>query len=279
MVFVCPGLGLYGHNAGGRLSELRTVVLRRNLGFADRFEIRVDDDDPEDRIAVLRAVELVPGAAEVLAVDLDLGRSLRVLARRVLPLQLLRTGSQKDELREVAVEDGQLRNLPLRKARGHVGAVRLEQLSLRSRYCDGIAHLADFQADVHFGVGVDINHNRRNDRSLEPGHLDPDFVVAGQQALLRVQSRLVGYHRIGSLPTDTRDGDGRSRHDRSRRILDGTTDAAIHRLSPAALRQSERQEKDEYRPDHEALHRHRSSLSVLPERKNLEKTTSKPLPK
>ena len=87
---VAARLGLHRHHAGGRLAELGVVVLRGDLRLADRLERRVDDDDAEDRIAVLGAVELIAGAAEMLAVDHRLRRALRVLARRVLPLQLLR---------------------------------------------------------------------------------------------------------------------------------------------------------------------------------------------
>ena len=63
-------LGLHGDDAGGRLAELGVVVLRGDLGLADRLEGGIDDDDAEDRVAVLGAVELIAGAAEVLAVDL-----------------------------------------------------------------------------------------------------------------------------------------------------------------------------------------------------------------
>ena len=58
-------LGLHRDDAGGRLAELGVVVLRGDLRLADRLEVRVDDDDAEDRVAVLGAVELVAGAAEV----------------------------------------------------------------------------------------------------------------------------------------------------------------------------------------------------------------------
>ena len=104
-------LGLHRHDAGRRLAELGVVVLRRDLRFADRLQGRVDDDDAEDRIAVLGAVELIGRAAEVLAVHHRLRRALRVLAGGVLPPQLLRARRQQDELGEVAVEDRQVGEL------------------------------------------------------------------------------------------------------------------------------------------------------------------------
>ena len=57
--------GLHRDHARRRLSELRVVVLRRVLAFPNGFQVRVDDDDPEERVPVLRAVELIAGAAEV----------------------------------------------------------------------------------------------------------------------------------------------------------------------------------------------------------------------
>ena len=108
---VPAGLGLHRHDAGGRLPELRVVVLRGDLRFPIDSSVGIDDDDAQDGIAVLRAVELVTRAAEVLAVDHRLGGALRVFARRVLPLKLLRARRQQDELREVAIEHRQVGDL------------------------------------------------------------------------------------------------------------------------------------------------------------------------
>ena len=104
-------LGLHGDDARGGLAELGVVVLRGDLGLADRLQRRVDDDDAQDGVAVLGAVQLVAGAAEVLAVDHGLGGALRVLAGRVVPAEPLGARRQQDELGEVAVEDGQLGEL------------------------------------------------------------------------------------------------------------------------------------------------------------------------
>ena len=70
---VSAGLRLHGHDTGRRLAKLRVVVLRGDLRLTNRLERGVDDDDAQDRIAVLRAIELVPGAAEVLPIDHGLG--------------------------------------------------------------------------------------------------------------------------------------------------------------------------------------------------------------
>ena len=103
---------LHRDDAGDGQAELRVVVLRGDLRLADRLQRRVDDDDAEDRIAVVGAIELVVRAAEVLAVDHRLGRALRVLAGGVLPLQLLRAGREQQELGEVAIEHRQVGELP-----------------------------------------------------------------------------------------------------------------------------------------------------------------------
>ena len=70
MELVRARLGLHGDDTRRRLPELGVVVLRGDLRLADRLEVGVDDDDAEDRVAVLGAVELIARAAEVLAVDL-----------------------------------------------------------------------------------------------------------------------------------------------------------------------------------------------------------------
>ena len=127
MEVVRARLGLHRDDAGRRLPELRIVVLRRDLRFADRLEVRVDDDDPENRVAVLRAIELIAGAAEALAVHHRLRGTLRVLRRGVLPAELLRARREQDELREVPVEHRRFGQLPLVEGRRHVGAVSLEQ--------------------------------------------------------------------------------------------------------------------------------------------------------
>ena len=55
---VCAGTGLCRHHARISLTKLRIVILRRNLRFGYRFERWVDDDDAEDWIPIVSAIQL-----------------------------------------------------------------------------------------------------------------------------------------------------------------------------------------------------------------------------
>ena len=131
MELVRSGTGLDRDDTRDRLPELGVVVLGGDLGLADRLERGVDHDDAEDGVAVLGPVELVPGAAEVLAVHHDLDRALRVLGGRVLPGLLLGSRREQQEPREVPIEHREIRDLPGLEARRHVGAVGLQELAAR----------------------------------------------------------------------------------------------------------------------------------------------------
>ena len=73
------------HDSRHSLAELGIVVLGCDLGFFDRIQARIHDDDPENRILVVGAIQVVTGAAEVLAVHKDLLAALRILGGRVAP--------------------------------------------------------------------------------------------------------------------------------------------------------------------------------------------------
>jgi len=120
-------LGLHRDHPCRGLAELGVVVLRGDLRFPDRLQGGIDDDDPEDRVAILGAVELVRGSAEMLAVHHRLRRPLRVLAGRMLPAQLLSARRQQDELGEVAVEDGEVGQLARVERGRDVGAIGTQQ--------------------------------------------------------------------------------------------------------------------------------------------------------
>ena len=203
---VGAGLGLDRHDARRGLAELGIVVLRRDFRFADRFERRVDDDDAENRIAVLRAVELIPGAAEVLAVDHRLRRPLRVLAGGMLPLELLRAGRQQDELGEVAIEHRQIGELLGVEPGRDVGAVDLQQRRSAGDH-HLLGHGADRQREGDGCLRVHAHGNRRHDRGLEAGQFRLDLVGARQQPLFHEVAGLVGHRRVGGLPLDAGDRD------------------------------------------------------------------------
>ena len=58
MEVVAARLGLRRHVAGDRLSHFSVVLLQRDLGFGHGVQVGVDDDDAQDRILVIGAVQL-----------------------------------------------------------------------------------------------------------------------------------------------------------------------------------------------------------------------------
>ena len=119
--------GLDGDHARRRLSEFGVIVLRCDLRLLNGFDVRVDDDDPENRVAVFRSIKLITRAAEVLSVHHRLRRPLRVLAGRMLPLELLRAWREQNEFGEVVIQNRQIGDLFGVERRRHVGAIALEQ--------------------------------------------------------------------------------------------------------------------------------------------------------
>ena len=95
-------LRLRADDPGGR-TEFRVVIGRRHFGFSDGFECRIDDDETQQRIVIVRAVEQVRRPGEALAVD-DLAiRPLWILARRRLGRRRLYTRGQQLESRKAPV--------------------------------------------------------------------------------------------------------------------------------------------------------------------------------
>ena len=225
---VRPRLGLDRDDTRHRLAELRGVVLRGDLALADRLEVGVDHDDAQDRVAVLGPVELVAGAAEVLAVDHGLDRGLRVLAGSVVPAEPRGARRQQHELGEVPVEDGQLGELLRVEGSRHVGAVRLQQRAALDHH--RLRHLADLQREVDLALRVDAHADRGDDRGLETGELGLDLVAAGQQAVLGVEPGVVGHHRVHGLALEAGDRDRGARDGSAGRVDDRPGDAAVDRL-------------------------------------------------
>src|SRR5260370_35254213 len=54
--FVGAGLGLGRYDGPNALSEFGGVILLSNLDFVDRLKDRLDNDDPQDGILLVRAV-------------------------------------------------------------------------------------------------------------------------------------------------------------------------------------------------------------------------------
>ena len=137
MSLIGSGLRLGRHHATDRHAKLCVIVLSGDLGFGDGFKHWVDDDDPEDRITIISAIKLESSSAEVLPINDDLDRALWVLARSMLPVELLCAGREQLELDEVAIKVRQLLNLLLVKIGRDIRAVGFQgtPLSLGS-HCD-----------------------------------------------------------------------------------------------------------------------------------------------
>ena len=82
---VRTGLGLDSDHAGDGLAKFRVVILQRHFCFLNRIEVRIDDNDAENRILVIGSVEFERGAAKVLAVYENLLAALRIFCRCVAP--------------------------------------------------------------------------------------------------------------------------------------------------------------------------------------------------
>ena len=85
MEFVAARFGLGGQDSSDGLAEFGVVVLSRHLRLSHRIQARVDDDDAQDGVLIVRAIQFVSGAAEVLAVDENLLTALRIFRGRVAP--------------------------------------------------------------------------------------------------------------------------------------------------------------------------------------------------
>src|SRR5205807_6378496 len=151
---VAAGLGLGGHYAGDGFAKFRVVVLRGDFRLGDGIQVGVDDNNTEDRILVIRSVQLVSRAAEVLAIDEDLLAALRVLRLGMGPTdQLLGSGREQLKLSEVAVVDGKVFDRSLVKDRCHVSAVSLQFRRL-GRDLDGFLGSADLVLSVDARSGI-----------------------------------------------------------------------------------------------------------------------------
>ena len=178
---VRAGLRLRADDARGR-PELGIVVGGRDLGLGHGFERRIDHDQPEHRVVIVRAVEQMRRSGEALAVD-DLSiRSLRVLARRGLRRRRLHARRQQFEGGEAPVQDGQTRDGLLAVGDRHVAALGLEQRSPRAH----LERLAQLRRPAASRRGSSPDRPRRSPPARRRGtlRLDADRVAAGDQKAL-----------------------------------------------------------------------------------------------
>ena len=54
---IAAGLGRYANDSASRAAKFCVVILRRDLGLADRVQRGVDDDDAQHRVTVIDSIE------------------------------------------------------------------------------------------------------------------------------------------------------------------------------------------------------------------------------
>ncbi len=111
MDFVGTRLGLGSHDSSYGFAELGVIVLGRNLGFSDRIQTRVHDDDTQNRILVVSTIQLISRAAEVLAVHENLLAALGILCGSMVPPEQLRPWRKQLQALEIPIVDGEFRQL------------------------------------------------------------------------------------------------------------------------------------------------------------------------
>ena len=82
---VAARLGLRRHDSTQRLAELGVVILSCDFRFCHRVQTRVDDDDPQNRILIVGAVQFITSTAEMLAIHEDLLAALGIFRSSVTP--------------------------------------------------------------------------------------------------------------------------------------------------------------------------------------------------
>ena len=230
MEFVGAGLGLDGDHASGGFAELRVVVLKRDLGFLDGVEVRVDDDDSQNGILVVGAIELEGSAAEVLAVHEDLLRALRVLGRGVAPSDdFLRAGGEKLEVGEVAIENRQVFDVFRVEFDGNVSAVGLELLDLAADF-DGLCNVSDGQRGILAHRSVRGNLDVLDFKNFETGAFDPDVVEIWNQVRDGKVAAIVCGRFFDRTFSDVSDCHLCAHNAGALRISDRTENAAKHSL-------------------------------------------------
>ena len=92
MQVVGTRLRLHRYQSSDRFTELSVVVGSSDLRFCNGVDVRIDDDDSQDWILIIRTVEFVASAAEMLPVHHNLLAALGVFRGGVAPTQVLRSG-------------------------------------------------------------------------------------------------------------------------------------------------------------------------------------------
>src|ERR1019366_5607456 len=192
---VAARLGLHGDVSGDRLAHFSVVLLECDLGFRYSVKIRIDDNDAQNRVLVVGAVQLEVGSAEVLAVDEKLLAALRVFRRRVAPSgQFLRARRHQLKLSEIAVQGWHVLDVSLVVLDGNVRLVGL-QLRRFAGYFHGLARRADHELAIHALRTIGKNRNRALLKYLEARRLESDLIYIRDQVSHVEVAGLIGCGR------------------------------------------------------------------------------------
>src|ERR1700734_1579250 len=106
---VAARLSLYRHRSGNGLAELGVIIAQRYFGFLNGIQIRIYNNNSQNRILIVSAIQFECGAAEMLAIHKDLLAALRIFRRGMAPShQLLSAGRKQFERCKVPVKDGRV---------------------------------------------------------------------------------------------------------------------------------------------------------------------------
>src|SRR5258708_21378772 len=87
---ICTRFCLCSYNSCYRFSKFGIVILSSKLSLGYSVEVWVNDDNAENRILIVSAVQFISGSTEVLSLNENLLAALRILGRSVTPRKLLR---------------------------------------------------------------------------------------------------------------------------------------------------------------------------------------------
>ena len=186
------------NQSGDRLALFRIVKLRTDGGLSDRVEVGVDDNDPENWILVVGAIQLKARAAEVLSVYENLQASLRILGCGVAPPgQLLRARGQQLKRGKVTLVHREVLNEAIVKGGADIGAVGL-QLRRLARNLQGFRRRSQLELSVNALRGIGHHRNSCLLERLEALRLNFDRIgVANNQVCDGVISRIIGRCGVG----------------------------------------------------------------------------------
>jgi hypothetical protein len=222
---------LHGLHRGDSLSELRVEILGGDLGFRHGLVVWIDDNDAENGVLIVGAIQGIVHAAERLAINLNLLGTLWVLVGRVGPTKLHRTRQQQLQVGEVMVRDGQCFEVLRRVSDGHVRAIRLELwdgIRIDRDYFVGGADGKD-NCDIVRAIGIHLDVILLI--FLKARLVDGYGVRVRNQVLDPELAALVGGCRNLSSFSRVRDHYFCIRYQRTGRVGDGSVDRTVDSLS------------------------------------------------